>query len=526
MVWPQESGETTVTDATDATDVADVTGGADVTDGADRADRAETTDLAFLSATELLARLDAGAIGARALLEHHLDRVARLNPALNAIIWMDAERARADADAADRRRSESRPLGPLDGLPMTVKESFDIAGAPTTWGAPEFRDNVAEADSAVVERLRAAGAVVFGKTNVPLMLADWQSFNAIYGTTNNPWDVSRTPGGSSGGSAAALAAGLSALEVGSDIGASIRNPAHYCGVFGHKPTWEIVSSRGQALPGDISQTDIAVVGPLARSAADLRLALGLLAGADGAEARAWALELPAPRKTRLSDFRVAVVLTDPVSEVDRPVQDAIARLASWLEGQGATVEMDARPAFSSDEAHEIYIRLLRAATSKRMTDDQLADARRQLDALPADADRTTYKVRMWEAQTMGHRDWLRWNERRRALMAAWEAFFERCDLMLCPAAASAAFPHDQQGERPDRTVEVNGRQVPTTDQLFWAGYPCASYLPGTVAPIGLTDAGLPVGVQIVGRRYDDLTCLQMAALIEQGYRRFTPPPGF
>ncbi len=250
-------------------------------------DVADATDLAFLSATELAARLAAREIGARELLEHHLARVERLNPGLNAIIWMDAERARADADASDRRRAEGKALGPLDGVPMTVKESFNIAGAPTTWGHPEFRENIAETDSAVVERLRAAGAVIFGKTNVPLMLADWQSFNEVYGTTNNPWDVSRSPGGSSGGSAAALAAGLSALEVGSDIGASIRNPAHYCGVFGHKPTWDIISGRGQALPGDLGQTDIAVVGPLARSAADLRLALELLAGADGAEARAW-----------------------------------------------------------------------------------------------------------------------------------------------------------------------------------------------------------------------------------------------
>jgi amidase len=487
---------------------------------------AETTDLAFLPATELMARLDARRIGARELLEHHLDRVARHNPALNAIVWMDAERARAEADAADRRRAEGNQTGPLDGLPMTVKESFDLAGAPTTWGDPAFRDNVATADSAVVARLRAAGAVIFGKTNVPLMLSDWQTFNAIHGTTNNPWDLSRVPGGSSGGSAAVLAAGLSPLEMGSDIGASIRNPAHYCGVFGHKPTWGVVSPRGQALPGSLVPTDISVVGPMARSAADLRLALDVVAGADGADARAWRLALPAPRKQRLGDFRVAVVLSDPVSEVDRQVQDAIARLARWLEGEGATVEMDARPAFSSEEAHEVYIRLLRAATSKRMTDAQLADARRQRDAVPPDADRASYKVRMWEAQTMSHRDWLRLDERRHALMAAWEAFFETYDLMLCPAAASAAFPHDQAGERPDRTIEVNGRRVPTTDQLFWAGYPCAFYLPGTVAPIGLTDAGLPVGVQIVGRRYDDLTCLRMAALVEEGYRRFAPPPGY
>lgn len=484
------------------------------------------TDPAFLSATELAAKLAAREISARELLDHHLARVEKHNPALNAVIWMDAERARAEADASDARRAAGEALGPLDGLPMTVKESYDLAGAPTTWGMPALADNIPTRDAAVVERLRAAGAVIYGKTNVPLLLSDWQSFNEVYGTTNNPWDLSRAPGGSSGGSAAALAAGLSALEAGSDIGASIRNPAHYCGVFGHKPTYGIVPGRGQSLPGDLAGSDIAVVGPMARSAADLEAALDVMAGPDGPEARALRLHLPRSRRTHLRQFRVSVVLNDPVSEVDQPVQDAIANLAEWLRGQGAKVTMDARPDFSSAEAHEIYVRLLRAATSKRLSDEQIADTSRALDAWPADADRADYRCRMREAQLMSHRDWLRWNERRAKLMAAWEAFFGEYDLMLCPAAASAAFPHDQQGERHDRTITVNGKQVPTTDQLFWAGYSCCFHLPGTVAPIGLTPGGLPVGVQIVGRRYDDMTCLRMAGLIEEGYCRFTPPPGY
>ena len=239
------------------------------------------TEIHYQSATELMTRLDAREVGARELLEHFLDRVERHNQAINAIIWQDADRARAEANASDRRRAAGEATGPLDGLPVTVKESFDLTGSPTTWGVPEYRDNIADTDSAVVEKYRAAGAVVFGKTNVPLMLSDWQSFNSLHGTCSNPWDLTRTPGGSSGGSAAALAAGLTGLDAGSDIGASIRNPAHYCGVFGHKPTWEIVSGRGQALPGDHAPTDIAVVGPLARSASDLKLALGLLAGANG-----------------------------------------------------------------------------------------------------------------------------------------------------------------------------------------------------------------------------------------------------
>ena len=481
------------------------------------------SEVHYKSATELISLLDAREIGARELLDHFLDRVEQHNPAINAIIWQDAARARAEADASDRRRAAGEDTGPLDGLPVTVKESYDLAGSPTTWGVPEYSDNIADTDSAVVEKYRGAGAVVFGKTNVPFMLADWQSFNSIYGTCNNPWNLSRTPGGSSGGSGAALAAGLTGLDAGSDIGASIRNPAHYCGVFGHKPTWEIVSDRGQALPGNLAPTDIAVVGPLARSAADLKLAFGLLAGADGPAARAWRLTLPGPRRQSLQEYRVGVLLNDPQAEVEQSYQDAIAELASWLEGEGATVVIGAKPDFPTGEAMEVYTMLLRAATSKRLSDELISQAREDLSRLPADA--IPYRRRMLKAQTMLHRDWLRWNERRYELMVGWEEWFETYDLLLCPAASSPAFPHDQAGERHDRTITVNGRAQPVVDQLFWAGYPCGYYLPSTVAPIGLA-LGLPVGIQIVGRQYDDLTCLHMAGLIEEGYYRFTPPPGY
>ena len=481
------------------------------------------SEIQFKSASELVALLDASEIGARELLDHFLDRVERFNPAINAIVWHDAERARAEADASDRRRRAGEDTGPLDGLPVTLKESFDLAGSPTTWGVPEHRDNIASRDSAVVEKYRNAGAVVFGKTNVPLMLSDWQSFNAIHGTCSNPWNLGRTPGGSSGGSAAALAAGLTGLDAGSDIGASIRNPAHYCGVFGHKPTWEIISKRGQSLPGNLAPTDISVVGPLARSAVDLKLALGLLAGADGPAARAWRLTLPGPRRRELRDYRVGVLLSDPQAEVERSYQDAIADLARWLESEGASVEIGAKPEFSTGEAMEVYTMLLRAATSKQMSDEMISQAREDLNRLPERA--IPYRRRMLEAQTMLHRDWLRWNERRYRLMAGWEAWFESYDLLLCPAASSPAFPHDHAGERHDRMIMVNGREQPVVDQLFWAGYPCGCYLPSTVGPIGLAD-GLPVGIQIVGRRYDDLTCLHMAALIEEGYYRFKPPPGY
>ena len=232
---------------------------------------------AFDSATTLTHMLKTRQTSALELLDECLARIERIDADTNALCWLDAEGARAQAASVTEAPDERRPLL---GIPMTVKEAFDLAGSPTTWGADAFADNIASTDSVVVERLKRAGAVVFGKTNVSVMLGDIQSYNRIYGTTNNPWHLAHTPGGSSGGSGAVLAAGLSVLEMGSDIGGSIRTPAHYCGVFGHKPTWALVPSRGHGLPYMVSEPDIAVVGPMARSAFDLELMLGLLAHPD------------------------------------------------------------------------------------------------------------------------------------------------------------------------------------------------------------------------------------------------------
>jgi len=372
--------------------------------------------------------------------------------------------------------------------------------------------------------MEEGGAVVYGKTNVPLMLADWQSFNDIYGTTNNPWDVTRSPGGSSGGSAVALATGMSALEIGSDIGASIRNPAHYCGVYGHKPTYGIVPMRGHFLPGIFAPSDISVAGPLARGADDLALAMELLARPDEPEAKASSYRLKKSRHKKLKDFRVAVVLNDPVSDVDQPVQDLIASTADWLRSRVKTLSMTDRPAVSSGEAWDVYVLLLRAATSRRQTDAEFRSNVERASALKPDDQ--SYFAKMLRAYTIPHRDWLAVNNRRHAMKLAWESFFARYDVLLCPAAASAAFPHDHVGERHERTILVNGRKVPGVDQLFWAGYSGAFYLPSTVAPIGLTPNGLPVGVQIVTALHEDLTAIRFAALLEREYYAFTPPPDF
>ena len=478
----------------------------------------------FRSARQLAADIRKRAIGSLELLDLYLARVDKYDPAINAIVVRDVDRARQRARAADRALRGGRAWGSLHGVPMTVKESYDVAGLPTTWGVPALAHNVATANALAVERLLGAGAVIFGKTNVPLYLSDWQSFNAIHGTTNNPWDVSRAPGGSSGGSAAALAAGLTALEAGSDIGSSIRNPAHFCGVFGHKPSWGIVPRHGQALPGQVAPVDIDVVGPLARSAGDLVLALEVMAGPDAIDAAGWQLRLRPPRQRRLGDFKVALMVDAPESPVDADVQGRLMALGDFLRRQKVRVDDRARPAIDTRESFSVYVRLLRAATSARQTDDEYA---RNLEIARGLApDDQSYYARAIRGAVLPHRDWLAANEARHRMRRAWAGFFERYDLLLCPVAGVAAFPHDQQGERHDRTVLVNGRRAPVTDHLFWAGYSGAAFLPSTAAPCGFTPGGLPVGVQIVGPQYGDRTCLAFARLLEHEYQGFVPPPGY
>ena len=476
---------------------------------------------AFWSATKLLAALRAKKLSALELFDLYAARVRQHNRVLNAICVMDLDADRKAARAADRAKGKK---GPLHGLPMTVKESFDVAGWPTTWGMPEFKANIAQKDALAVERLKRAGAIVFGKTNVPVLLADWQSFNPVYGTTNNPWDLLRTPGGSSGGSAAALAAGLTGLELGSDIGASIRNPAHYCGVYGHKPTWGICSPRGHALPGSAHPGDIAAIGPLARSADDLKLAFDLIAGPDELDGTGWKLALEQPKLSSFRKLRVAVMTSHPTAEVDGSVAGAIERLASALAKKGAKVSDRARPDFDPEEAHRVYLALLRAATSARQSPhhvllwEELSQKRPKEDM--------SYEAQAARANVMRHKEWLGWSNRRHQMRLAWAEFFRQWDVLLCPTAATPAFPQNQKGERWERMIDVNGKPQPSTTQMFWAGYSGMCYLPSTIAPIELAGGKLPVGVQIVAPQYGDYRSIAVARLIEREYYAFAPPPGF
>jgi amidase len=476
---------------------------------------------AFWSATRLVAALRAKKLSALELFDLYAARVRQHNRALNAICVMNLDEDRKAARAADRAKGKR---GPLHGLPMTVKESFDVAGWPTTRGLTELKDNIARKDALAVERLKRAGAIVFGKTNVPVLLADWQSFNPIYGTTNNPWDLLRTPGGSSGGSAAALAAGLTGLELGSDIGASIRGPAHYCGVYGHKPTWGVCSPRGHALPGAALPVDITVIGPLARSADDLKLAMDIISGPDEVDGTGWNLALKKPQLTSFRKLRVAVLPSHPTAEVDSSVSGAIERLARALAKKGAKVSDKARPGFDPEEAHRVFLALLRAATSARQSPQHIALWEELSQTRPKED--MSYEAQAARANVMRHKEWLGWSNRRHQMRLLWAEFFKEWDVLLCPTAATPAFPQNQRGERWERMIEVNGKPQPSTTQMFWAGYSGMCLLPSTIAPIELAGGKLPVGVQIVAPQYGDYRSIAVARLIEREYFAFTPPPGF
>ncbi len=254
-------------------------------------------DLVFSSAVGAAQAIRRGDISSMELTELMFKRIDAINPRVNAVVTLMREEALARAKEADEARTQGHFFGPLHGVPITIKDAFDVKGVRTTFGNPAFKDHIPARDSAVVERLRHAGAVLLGITNVPFMLGDHQSYNDIFGQTNNPWDLARTPGGSTGGGAAALAAGIGYLTPGSDIGGSIRVPAHFCGVCGHKPTLNVVPTRGhmQLSPNDFDPPNyLAVAGPLARYAKDLKLALEILGGPDDDEAVAYGWKLPRP----------------------------------------------------------------------------------------------------------------------------------------------------------------------------------------------------------------------------------------
>jgi len=451
------------------------------------------------SAAELVEALAARRVGALELTETAIARIEARDGAINAVVVRDFDRARDAARAADAAlaRGERRPLL---GLPMTVKESHNVEGLPTTWGIPEAKDWIAQSDSVGVARLKAAGAVILGKTNVPVMLADFQTTNPVYGRTNNPWDLSRGPGGSSGGGAAALAAGMIPLEFGSDIGGSIRNPAHFCGLYGHKPSYNLIPQRGHQppfTPDGGAGVVLAVLGPLARTAGDLDLALDVLAGPDADEAKAYRLALPPPRHARLAGYRVLLVDQHPSAALDDEIRAGLDGLAERLAALGAKVARKSQELPDLAKQQQDYMALIGPA----MTRGQPG------------------------VETISAHDWMQLLDTQAATRRRWAALFEAFDVVLAPVAGTAAFAH-LDTDRHARTLSINGRDTPYFDQLAWAGMATYPNLPATAAPLGRTRAGLPYAVQIIGPYLEDRTTIGFAGLLEREFGGFQAPAGY
>jgi len=487
-------------------------------------------DFTYASATKLTKAIQAKRISSVELLELYIERYERLNPRINAIVAVDFDNARIRARAADETLSKGESWGPLHGLPMTVKDTIEVKGMPCTSGYPKLKDHMPDRNADVIGPLLEAGAIIFGKTNPPLFGMDFQSYNEVYGQTNNPWDASRVPGGSSGGSAAALAAGLTGLEMGSDIAGSLRIPAHFCGVYAHKPTFDMISFRGHIppfpglFPGDYSTGgDIVVVGPLARSAEDLDLVMNIIAQPQKPLQIAWKLTLPQPRKKSLKEYRIGVWLDDPAFPVDRAVLDCLQHLVDRLAKAGARIE-ERRPDINFTDCHDIYVKLLNAVTSTGLPKEVFERLRAEESDLAEDD--KSFRAQLIRGTALLHRDWLSLDYLRLMMRQKWADFFKEFDVLLCPVAPVTAFPHDHS-DFFGRTLTVNNKDRPYADTMTaWAGLTCVSYLPATVAPTGLASNGLPIGVQIVGPYFEDRTPIHFAKLIEKITGGFRPPPGF
>jgi amidase len=477
----------------------------------------------YRAATDLVEALAARQISARELVDAAIARIEALDPKINAVVVRDFDRARAAADAADAAlaRGERRALL---GLPMTVKEQFNIAGLPTTWGFPKHRDWRPDADALAVQRLKAAGAIILGKTNVPINLADWQSYNDVYGTTNNPWDFTRSPGGSSGGSAAALAAGFVPLEFGSDIGGSLRAPAHYCGVFSHKPSLDLVPSRGAGppqTPANPVRGDLAVIGPMARSASDLALQMSVVAGPDELiEGIGYKLALPPPRHEKLADFRVLVIDAHPLCPTANSIQKALNDLTDRLGKAGCTVLRDSSKLPDLALTSRVYRKLLSAFFAADLSPEDRARVEAAAKALPPDDQ--SLNASGLRGVTMSHRDWIQESRIRGGLRARWQALFHDVDVVLCPPMPTLAFQQDHSPKYA-RKLDVDGMNIPYNDQSVWAGIAILTGLPSTTMPIGQGD-GLPIGMQITGGYLEDRTTIAFADLVEREFGGFIPPP--
>lgn len=478
----------------------------------------------FRPAGEQAVALRTGEVSSVELTEAAIAAINRHDGQINAICVPDFDRAREAARQADHARARGEDL-PLLGIPVTVKESYNMVGLPTSWGMPPYRDFMPPEDAVQVSRLKAAGAVILGKTNVPLGLQDIQTFNDIYGTTHNPWDHGRTSGGSSGGSAAALASGFGALSIGSDLAGSLRTPAHFCGIYAHKPTLGLAAMRGMtppSVPALPVEADLAVVGPMARTASDLALLLDVMAGPDPLTfGVAHEVTLPPARHERLDDFRVLVLEEHPFIATGAAVRAGVNRVADALVANGARVERHSPLLPDLAEAATVYTQLQFSGSVARFPIE--AYEQLQTRAAGLSADNQTLDAARLRGMVLSHRDWIEVNHRREIHRHGWRQLFSEFDAVVCPITPTPAFPHDHNPDPLQRRLDIDGAEYPYFDQLVWAGVATMPGLPATAIPAGRSPEGLPVGLQLIGPMFEDRTPLRLAELLEQQIGGFQAP---
>tara|TARA_Y100001970_G_scaffold85560_1_gene107939 strand:+ start:20287 stop:21651 length:1365 start_codon:yes stop_codon:yes gene_type:complete len=450
------------------------------------------TDIGLRSTVEQADLIQRGELSSRELTEHFIERIERLDGEINSVVTRDFETALAESDAADASQQKGQSLGVLHGVPITVKDALQTKNLKSTGGATELRDNVPSQDAAVVASIRRQGGIVMGKTNLPRWSGDIQAYNDIFGTTNNPWDISRGPGGSSGGAAAAVAMGFTSFEIGTDIGGSIRFPAAFNGVWGHKPSFGVIPTTGYLdhIDGGLNEADINVFGPIARSAQDLELLLTVMKR----NSPPWVAELEAAPED-LKDLKIGAWLDDEFCPIDDEVREQLEKAVDALEKDGISVDRSARPELDPDEAAMLGLWLVQRAISQSTDSDG-----------------------------PGHRIWLDQHVRREELKLKWAQFFDTYDAVIMPVCFVPPFEHQQQGDFGSRTLICNGEKRNYIDVVKWTTMVGMAYLPSTVPPIGLGASGMPIGCQVVGPYGGDRLTIALAGRIGDLMGGYQPPP--
>lgn len=484
----------------------------------------------YKPAHQLLTDLEAGRITSENLTKALLERIRQQNGRINAVITLDEARALSQAREADKQRAAGQATGRLHGLPMTLKDTWEVAAMTTTAGAPALQSHVPEQHADIARRLTEAGAIIIGKTNVPIYATDLQSYNKLFGVTNNPYNIDHSPGGSSGGAAAALASGMTTLEVGSDLAGSIRTPAHFCGVFGHKPTRDLVSLRGHipGPPGSQSRPDLAVGGPMARCSQDLELLLSVIAGPRPADARSWTLAMEPATLQTLTQARVGLWLEDPLCPIEDELRAGYRALAGKLEGLGALVAEPSHRLLNLEHILPVYFNLMGSLLATSLPPSQRRQTKwiaRLEPWLKFFGPVTPFIGEYARGVNQAAHQWAVWNELREKMRVEIESLFEEFDVLLTPVTPTTAIRHDHSQPLSKRRIMVAGQPRAYMDQFCWIALATLLGLPATSVPVGISADGLPYNIQIIGAPGRDLTTLRFARLLEAAeLSAFRRPP--